>query len=55
MLHFDKKAVVSDANWIQSLLPLARRFFPTLEVACFPWSEQEQARLWIQGKNSESR
>ncbi|MBP0028846.1 STAS/SEC14 domain-containing protein [Roseofilum sp. Guam] len=44
---FDKKAVVCDAKWINSLLPLARRLFPSLEVACFGWSEQEQARQWI--------
>jgi len=50
---FDKKAVVCDAKWITSLLPLARRLFPSLEVACFPWSEQEQARQWIQGTSSE--
>jgi hypothetical protein len=50
---FDKKAVVSDTKWIKSLLPLARRLFPALEVACFTWSEQEQARLWIQSQSSE--
>lgn len=50
---FDRKAVVCDAQWIKALLPLARRLFPALEVACFTWSEQEQARLWIQGKGSE--
>lgn len=46
---FEKKAVVCDAKWIKSLLPVARQLFPSLEVACFSWPEQEQARLWIAG------
>lgn len=44
--HFEKKAVVCEPTWFTQLGVASARLFPQIEVKCFSWSEQEQAREW---------
>lgn len=45
--NFDKKAVVCDANWLNKLATSVSKLFPSIEVKCFSWSEQNQALEWV--------
>lgn len=44
--HFEKKAVVCEPSWWTKLGTASARLFPQIEVKCFSWAEQEQAREW---------
>jgi ribosome maturation factor RimP len=45
--HFEKKAVVCDSRWLTQLANVSNKLFPMIEVKCFSWSEQDQAREWV--------
>ena len=45
--HFEKKAVVCDPSWLTQFATLSSKLFPMIEVKCFSWSEQDQARDWV--------
>ena len=45
--HFEKKAVVCDSRWLTQLATMSNKLFPMIEVKCFPWSQQDQAREWV--------
>ncbi|NEP46182.1 MAG: STAS/SEC14 domain-containing protein, partial [Okeania sp. SIO2H7] len=44
---FDKKAVVADESWLTKLGTAASKFFPNIEVKCFPPSEADKAMEWL--------
>jgi len=48
---FDKKAVVADESWLTKLGTVASRFFPNIEVKCFPLSEADKAMEWLKGSS----
>ncbi len=43
---FDKKAVVTDKEWMKKVAALADRIFPNIEVRCFSFEDQEKALEW---------
>ncbi len=45
--HFDKKAVVSDKNWMEKLVEVGDKFFPSIEVRHFSPEEKEDAMDWV--------
>jgi hypothetical protein len=45
--HFEKKAVVCEPTWWTNLATASAKLFPHIEVKCFSWSEQQQAREWV--------
>lgn len=45
--HVEKKAVVSEQSWLINLAASGAKLFPQIEVKCFSWSEQDQAREWV--------
>ncbi|WP_017661238.1 STAS/SEC14 domain-containing protein [Baaleninema simplex] len=44
---FDRKAVVCDAKWVEPAASISNRLFRHIEVKCFPFDRQEEARSWI--------
>lgn len=44
---FERKAVVTDKKWIQTLSPIAGRFFPGIEVKCYSFTDRDKALEWI--------
>ncbi|NER22240.1 MAG: STAS/SEC14 domain-containing protein [Symploca sp. SIO1C2] len=44
---FEKKAVVCELSWLTKIATVSSKLFPSIEVKCFSWSEQEQAMAWI--------
>ncbi len=45
--RFAKKAVVTDKTWVATLAEIGR-FFPGIEVRCYPFEEKDLALQWIQ-------
>ncbi len=45
---FEKEAIVSDKNWLEKLIPIANRVYPSIEVRHFSKDEADQAKRWIQ-------
>ncbi|MGD1705089.1 STAS/SEC14 domain-containing protein [Dapis sp. BLCC M229] len=48
--NFEKKAVVSDAAWVNNLTTASNKIFSNMthiEVKCFSWSEKDRALEWI--------
>ena len=43
---FDKKAVVTDKEWMKKVAALADKIFPNIEVRCFSFEEREKALEW---------
>ena len=44
---FERKAVVTDKNWIHTISPIAGRLFPGIEVKCFSFADRDSAVEWI--------
>lgn len=44
---FERKAVVTDKKWIQTISPIAGRLFPGIEVKCFSFADRDRAVEWI--------
>lgn len=44
---FERKAVVCDPSWLSKLATTSNKLFPSIEVKCFPRSEQSQAMEWV--------
>ena len=45
--QFEKEAIVSDKKWIETLIPIADKLFPTVEVRHFSFDEITEAQAWI--------
>ena len=43
---FDKKAVVTNKEWMKKVAALADKVFPNIEVKCFSFEEKEKALEW---------
>ena len=44
---FERKAIVTDKEWIHYVSPVANRLFPGIEVKCFSFEERDKAYEWI--------
>jgi hypothetical protein len=44
---FEKEAVVSDKSWVETLVKVSDRLFPSVEVRYFTFDEQEKALAWV--------
>ena len=48
-LHdFDKKAIVSEKRWIEHLVAIGDKLFPSAEVRHFSFDERDEALRWVQ-------
>ena len=47
---FDKEAVVTDKEWLQTAVKIGDKMFPSIEVRYFPFSDKEKALAWVKGK-----
>lgn len=47
--RFDREAVVTDQAWIQKILPIVDRFFPSVQIKVFDGDDRLIAREWICG------
>jgi len=43
---FDKKAIVTDKEWIKKVAAIADKIFPNIEVRCFSFEDREKALEW---------
>ncbi len=43
---FDKKAVVTDKEWMKKVATVADKLFPNIEVRCFSFEDKETALEW---------
>lgn len=43
---FDKKAVVTNKEWMKRVAVIADKIFPNIEVRCFSFEEKEKALEW---------
>jgi hypothetical protein len=46
---FEKEAVVSDKQWVDSLVKIGDKFFPGVEVKCFTFDKKDEALAWVKG------
>ena len=46
---FEREAVVSDKQWIETLVKIGDKLFPGVEVKCFTFAEKDDALAWIKG------
>lgn len=44
---FNKKAVVSDKQWMEKLTRVADKFLPSIELRHFSSDQREEARAWV--------
>ena len=44
---FEKEAVVSDKSWIENLVKVSDKLFPSVEVRYFAFDEKEDALAWV--------
>lgn len=44
---FEKKAIVSDRQWLESLAAISNTLFPSIEVKHFTLDEKDKALEWI--------
>lgn len=45
--RFDREAVVTDRAWVQKILPIMDRLFPTIQIKVFDGDDRRLARQWI--------
>ena len=45
---FEKKAVVSEKHWIERLVVIGDKLFPSVEVRHFSFDEKDEALKWVQ-------
>ena len=46
---FEKEAIVSDRGWIEKLVKVSDKLFPSVDVKYFGFDEKEEALAWING------
>lgn len=44
---FEKEAIVSDKRWIETLVKISDKLFPSVEVRYFTFDEQADALAWV--------
>jgi hypothetical protein len=45
---FEKKAVVSEKHWVEQLVAIGNKWFPSIEVRHFSCDEKDEALKWVQ-------
>ena len=45
---FDKKAIVSEKHWVERLVTISDRLFPSAEVRHFSFDQKDEALRWVQ-------
>lgn len=45
---FEKKAVVSEKHWIERLVAIRDKLFPSVEVRHFSFEQKDEALKWVQ-------
>ena len=45
---FEKKAVVSEKQWIEKLATVGDKVFPSIEVRHFSFDQKDEALKWVQ-------
>ena len=45
---FNKKAVVSEKQWIENLVAIGDKLFPSVEVRHFSFDQKDEALKWVQ-------
>jgi len=45
---FEKKAVVTDKEWMKKAAVIADKLFPNIEVRCFSYEDKEKALEWAE-------
>ncbi|MFI2811715.1 STAS/SEC14 domain-containing protein [Microbulbifer zhoushanensis] len=49
MTHFERAAVITDADWIQTASELEGKLFPGLDIKGFDLDEEDEAEAWLAG------
>ena len=49
---FNKKAVVSEKPWIENLVAIGDKLFPSVEVRHFSFDQKDEALQWVQESSS---
>lgn len=44
---FEKKAVVTDKEWMMKITPIFDKLFPKIELKCFEKSKKAEALEWV--------
>lgn len=44
---FEKEAIVSDKQWLESMIKLSDKLFASVEVRYFPFEDKEDALTWV--------
>lgn len=44
---FEKKAVVTDKEWMIKLTPIFDKIFPNIDLKCFDYSKKNEALEWV--------
>lgn len=44
---FEKEAIVSDKQWLESMIKLSDKLFPSVEVRYFSFENKDDALAWI--------
>ena len=44
---FEKQAVVSDKHWIENLVAIGHKLFPSTEVRHFTFDQKDEALRWV--------
>ena len=44
---FEKQAVVSDKHWIEHLVAIGNKLFPSIEVRHFTFDQKDEALKWV--------
>ena len=47
---FNKEAVVTDKEWLQTAVKISDRMFPSIEVRYFALSDKDKALAWVKDK-----
>lgn len=45
--RLEKKAVVSDTKWMETIVAMGDRLFPNAEIKHFPFDRVAEAKTWI--------
>ncbi len=44
---FEKEAIVSDKQWLETMIKLSDKLFPSVEVRYFSFEDKEDALAWV--------
>ncbi|KUJ82447.1 STAS/SEC14 domain-containing protein [Microbulbifer flavimaris] len=47
MAHYDRVAILTDTDWLQTVAELEGKLFPGLEIKAFDLDEEDEAAAWL--------